>query len=335
MSLKDLSKSLIDFVEEISSQSDNNHQKQTSKLLEQGLKKFGVKSVDDLAENDQKALHAWVQIQLTESSCVCDSDITEDYMHGDSVYHKDDDESAEKKTEIDEENEDSSIEESIALSADEIATNGAVGVTDPETQHPVHADVLKDSSVDGKHEYRLFVQFNTNTLPIIVPPVTLPGAPTINALRTVVEGLPFFCDVCEKALASAVDVPHERPDHLGSNVSEAYLPTAYDKKVVRLMKTVLKPKSVDIDDYIDGGIHVKEFTAKINDLYITAHERPSKKQPGKSEWHVHQEFGTFPIDPISSMPFPAGDVVKGLSSLKAVLSKIDTSGKNVVSVEYE
>ncbi|NBV28358.1 hypothetical protein EBS02_04975 [bacterium] len=264
MSLRDLPKSLIDSVVEITTESQHKHDKQTSKLIEQSLKRFGVKSVSDLTENDQKALHAWVQIQLTESSCGCESDMTEDDMPGDSVYHKDGKEDAEKKTELDEseaaqavvkaelkklgktlgelspeekkdlfnrvdarvtaKNEASAcdilddIYEGMTLEANEIATNGAVGVTDAESQLPVHADVLKDTSVDGKHEFRLFVQFNTNSLPVIVPPVTLPGAPTVDALRDVVEGLPFFCDVCEKALTDAMDIPHNRPEHKGNNV---------------------------------------------------------------------------------------------------------------------
>ena len=259
MSLRDLPKSLIDSVVEITTESQHKHEKQTSKLIEQGLKRFGVKSVSDLTENDQKALHAWVQIQLAESSCHCGSDMTEDDMPGDSVYHKDGKEDAEKKKELDEseaaqaavkaelkklgktlgelspeekkdlfnrvdarvsaknEASDADIYEGVALDADEIATNGAVGVTDPENQLPVHADVLKDTSVDGKHEFRLFVQFNTNSLPVIVPPVTLPGAPTVDALRDIVEGLPFFCDVCEKALTDAMDIPHNRPEHKGNN----------------------------------------------------------------------------------------------------------------------
>lgn len=332
MSFRDLPKSLIDSVVEITTESQHTHQKQTNRLIEQGLKRFGAKAINDLSENDQKALHAWVQIQLTESSCGCDSDIAEDDMPGDSVYHKDGDEEAEKKKELDEEDED--LKESIALGADEIATNGAVGVTDPDNQYPVHADVLKDTSVDGKHEYRLFVQFNTNNLPTIVPPVTLPGSPTVDALRDVVEGLPFFCDVCEKALVSASDVPHERPEHKGASVSEAYVPTIYDKKVVQLMKSTLKlKKSVDVEDYISSGVHVKSFTAKINDLYVTAHERPSKNQPGKSEWYIHQELGTYPIDPISSLPFPAGDVVKGLSALKSALNKVDLAATTEIDGE--
>lgn len=110
-----------------------------------------------------------------------------------------------------------SLNENVAIAPHELATNGAVGVSDADAQMPVHVDVLKDSNpVDGSHEYRLFVQFNTNGMPSIVPPVTLPGAPTVESLRDIVEGLPYYGEAVEKALSEASDIPHERPEHKGS-----------------------------------------------------------------------------------------------------------------------
>jgi len=103
-----------------------------------------------------------------------------------------------------------SMNESVAIASDELATNGAVGCTDADSQMPVHADVLKDSSpIDGKAELRLFLQFNTNSLPIIIPPAVLPGAPDINSLREIVEDLPVFCDVVEKALVAFAEMENQ------------------------------------------------------------------------------------------------------------------------------
>ena len=96
------------------------------------------------------------------------------------------------------------LKENVALSADDIATNGAVGVGDASLATPKHADVIKDSSpLDGTSQYRMLVQFATNTGTQIVPSASLPGAPTVEALREIVEGLPYFNDVMDAALTNA------------------------------------------------------------------------------------------------------------------------------------
>lgn len=245
-SIKDTSKSLIKAVSDVVTKSSEHRTKLEKAVFTEALKKFKVSDTSELTERDKRSFHAYVQTQLTEADCSCGS-VEEDDMPGDEVYHSDGDENAEKKKELgeNEDEEDSSIEAAESeekddleercwdgykptpgvkayepgscvkedVDPDEYATNGAVGVTDASQQLPVHADVLKDSSPqDGTTEYRLFAQFNTNTLPQIVPPVTLPGAPTIDALRDIVEGLPWFCDVCERALANASDLPHQRVD---------------------------------------------------------------------------------------------------------------------------
>lgn len=333
MSLKDLPKSLVETVTQIVTKSFDQSANQKKKIISEGLKSFGVKSVADLSEEQRKMLYSWAQKRLDEASCGCSetSDmVKEDDMPGDEVFHKNDDENAEKKKDLGENaDKEESVTESISIKPHEVAVNGAVGCLDANTQKPVHADVLRDSSpVDGTHEYRLFVQFNTNTMPVIVPPVVLPGAPTIDALRDVVEGLPFFCDVCERALSNASDVPHERPEHQGSSVvAEAYLPTPYDKKVMLAIKNVLKTQNVDVDDFVSGGIHAHEFTAKVDDLYVTVREEPSKRMAGKSVWRIRQELGDAPIDDVLSDPYPPGVELKAIQALKQALAK-HVSGTN-------
>jgi hypothetical protein len=143
----------------------------------------------------------------SENKCGCEK-VQEDDMPGDEILHKDGDQDGEKKKDLGEmEDNTHKLTENISIAPDQLAVNGAVGCLDADSQMPIHADVLRDTSpVDGKTELRLFVQFNTNSLPVIVPPVVLPGAPDINSLREIVEDLPIFCDVVERALVSFVDV---------------------------------------------------------------------------------------------------------------------------------
>lgn len=160
------------------------------------LKSKGITSLDKTLK---------MRIFDEESSCGCEK-MQEDDMPGDDVFHKDG-EASEKKKEMDESSEVEDIKEHIAISPDELAVNGAVGCTDADSQMPIHVDILKDTSpIDGKTELRLFVQFNTNSLPTIIPPVVLPGAPNINALREIVEDLPIFGDEVEKALVNFIDM---------------------------------------------------------------------------------------------------------------------------------
>lgn len=325
-SIRNLPKSLVSAVSDVVTKSEHTAIQTHKRVFAEGLRRFGASSISDLSESDRKALYSWVQSKIQEAACGCD-DVAEDDMPGDAPFHKDGDEDAEKKKEIDEEDDADGLYESIALDADEIATNGAVGVTNADEQLPVHADVIRDSSpVEGKTEYRLFVQFNTNTLPIIVPPVVLPGAPTIDALRDVVEGLPFFCDVCERALSAAADLPHESPTHGAEAVSEAYVPTQYDKKVLNVIKQATKSTQAEVDDYLSSGIHVREYVAKLalgdSTHYVSCQEQPSKKAVGKMVWVVNQELGDHPFDTIVSDPYPPGAELKSLAALKSALNKV-------------
>lgn len=229
MPINDLPKSLIDSVVEVVTKSAENQNKLLEKIVIEGLQKFGVKSVSDLSEADQKAFHAWTQLRLTEADCHCDSGLEEDDMPGDAVYHDDGDESSGKKKEMDEDDkadkdhdgtgevETSSAEylgsrdkaikkamsEQIALGADEIATNGAVGVGNALLAQPKHADVIHDTDpYSGVTQYRLLLQYATNEGTRIYPPVSLPGAASIADLRTLVEGLPEFNEAIDAALVA-------------------------------------------------------------------------------------------------------------------------------------
>lgn len=353
-SIKDLSKSLISAASDVVSKSSETRTKLEKTVANKSLKKFKVSSASELSEQDKKAFYAYVQTQLTEADCSCDS-MDEDDMPGDEVYHKSGDEDAEKKKELgeDEDEEDSSVEASDSeekddleercwdgykptpgvkayekgscvkedADPDELATNGAVGVTDASKQHPIHADVLKDSSpADGTTEYRLFAQFNTNTLPQIVPPVTLPGAPTIEALRDIVEGLPWYCEVCERALADASDLPHQRTEHAGvdtaEDIAEAAVVTDLDKKTISLIRrTVQNAKVGVIKNNISYSVEVEEHNAK-----LTVSLEPSPKAPGKLAWAVHDNSGA--QAPIFSAIFVQGDERTSLLKLQTLLGDV-------------
>lgn len=213
MSFKDLSKSLVDSVNEVVVKSNQHRENFTKKIFEQGLKMFNANNINDLSETEQKMLYSWAFNAINESSCGC-SDVAEDDMPDDSVYHKTESSVSEDTTTEDTDD----LKENVILTPDQLHTNTAVGVRDVNKAMPIHADVLKDSSpMDGKTEYRLFVQFNTNTLPIIVPPVTLPGAPSVEALKQVVEGLPYYGEAIQNALVNATDVPASQPQFKGND----------------------------------------------------------------------------------------------------------------------
>ena len=386
-SISNLPKSLVSAVSDVVTRSEQATINTRNRIFNEGLKRFGVSSIAELTETDAKALYSWVQSKLQEASCGCGEDVTEDDMPGDSVYHKDDDESAEKKTEIDESSDQkkkikaelaklkkelddviassdangtwpekkiislftkmknltdkkNSLKESVALEADEIATNGAVGVTDADEQLPVHADVLRDSSpVDGKTEFRLFVQFNTNTLPLIVPPVTLPGAPTIDALRDVVEGLPFFCDVCERALSVASDSPHEEPSHNGGVVSESLTLSQTDRLVVASVKRLLKTTDVHVIYNNTEYLARVPSSTKGEFYHIGISLEPSQKRLGKQNWVAYDQTisdqdpnsGQKLAAPDFSLPFDQGDIQVSLRKLQELLAHV---ARNVAAGSY-
>ena len=281
MPINDLPKSLVDSVIDVVTKSEETYNNTVQRIVSEGLTHFGVSCVTELSEADQKALHAWTQIRLTEADCSCGTDVEEDDMPGDAPFHKDGDEAGEKKKEIDEEDDaevdlteaslkstskniiksevldilkdiDANSEvvslfnkafgsassitlkelgdkmrklstsstdkkvgavfgilsleltESIAIGADEIATNGAVGVGDATLALPKHADVIHDTDpYTNTTQYRLLIQYATNEGTRIYPPVSLPGAASVADLRALVEGLPEFNEALDSALVNA------------------------------------------------------------------------------------------------------------------------------------
>lgn len=420
-SIKELSKSLIDAVTEVVTDSIKVKSNVEKTLAAEGLRKFGVSEVSKLSEDDRKRYYSWLQLKLQEASCGCGEDVTEDDMPGDAPFHKDGEEDAEKKKDLGEEESDDelseavssstkskiaghlskltstprgkdranvanailnlmgkdssvkgtkfekafgkvlplatkyganpeelekavdraleALNESIALEADEIATNGAVGVTDADEQLPVHVDVIRDSNpLSGTTEYRLFAQFNTNTLPQIVPPVVLPGAPTLDALRDVVEGLPWYCDECARALADAADVPHERPEHAGV-VAEALTLSQTDRLVVASIKRILKTTDVTViynnTEYLAriGSKEQGEF------YHLGIVLEPSSKRLGKLNWAVYDQTISDQdpnsnqrlAAPLFSLPFDQGDIALSVRKLQEVLQ---IAAKGVASGSY-
>lgn len=372
MSLRNLPKSLIDSVQNVLTLSSSQKSQISGRVFAEGLKHFGISSLTELNEGQLKAFHAWTQIRLAEADCHCNVD--EDDMPGDAPFHKDNDEDAEKKKELDEgeaaqsavaaelkklgktldqlspeekkdlfnrvdarvtaknEASDCDIYESVSLEADEIATNGAVGVTDAEEQLPVHADVLKDTTpAEGKTEYRLFVQFNTNSLPLIVPPVTLPGAPTIDALRDIVEGLPFFCDVCERALSEASDLPHEQPQYSSESfVSEAVTLSQTDRLVIASVKRLMHVSDVNVvSSNTEYLVNISSESSSGNK--ITIRLEPSTKRLGKLNWAIHHSFPSEKeatpslaksVPAQTSLPFDQGDVALSIRKLQELLRSV-------------
>jgi len=101
------------------------------------------------------------------------------------------------------------LKEAIAIEPEEVAKNSAVAVGDSSKAMPKHADVIKDSvPTEGKVEYRLLLQYAINGDSMnkgthLYPAMSLPGASSIDNLKSVVEGMPFYNDVVEKALEAA------------------------------------------------------------------------------------------------------------------------------------
>lgn len=295
MSILDLSKSLVDAVNSVIKTDNEESVKLNEKIVKDGLSNFGVSSVAELSELDQKKLASWVQRKLEEASCCGCKNVKEvldltsgteeeaikraidDFLKSDAPQFdgKSKDEiidmavaavksargtaTKEKQESIEEmrtpyvvidtadgnkvvakssterdakssifhsekppmkiknkkslkivktsKKQDIGFPLNEEVESEDIATNGAVGVTDPEEQMPVAVDVIKEVDTEGgdKKEvhYRLFVQFNVNDLPKIVPPPSLPGAKSVEELRDLVSGLPYYGEKVEDALASA------------------------------------------------------------------------------------------------------------------------------------
>lgn len=359
MSLRDLPKSLIDAVCEVVVDSTEHHKKLVAQLRSEGLRRFGVKRESQLTESDQKAFHAWVQIKLQESECGCEHDVAkEDHMPGDeALYNKngeikkqmDEDDTADKDYDGDGEVESSSdeylgakdkaikaamkneeesdeISEGVAITSDELSTNGAVGVGNPALAQPKHADVIRDTDpYTNTTQYRLLLQYPTNEGTRIYPPISLPGARSVADLRTVVEGLPDFNEAVDAALvhAASTDINVVEESVLAEET------TTDSNKVVSVIKSTLKVQKVEVDEYSSSGKPVVEYTTSFktkdeyyDTLYVVCQEEPSKKSPGKVVWVVRRDDGDSPFDPIVSEPFSAGDAPKSLSNLKSALEKV-------------
>lgn len=112
------------------------------------------------------------------------------------------------------------LKESIAFEPDEIETNNAVAVGNAMAAEPVHADIIKDSNAEGKFEYRLLLQYATGGeiflgAPYegthIYPPMSMPGAPSLDVLKDMIEAMPFYNEEVEKAIENAINIPSTEP----------------------------------------------------------------------------------------------------------------------------
>lgn len=234
MSFKTLPESLVSSVSEVLSKSIQDDFQLINKIVEEGLSQFGVSSTEELSEQQKKEFFSWTKKKLQSEKdakllgeCDCESGIeqTEEEEKASDLaktaFHNSWKEDTTTNTTEDCGKEHKDITENIAIAPDQLASNGAVGVRDSAQRTPVHADVLRDTSVvENKTEYRMLVQFPTNERSTIVPPVTLPGAPSVSALREIVEGLPYFCECMQKALENAQDVPHNQPAFRGDSTVE-------------------------------------------------------------------------------------------------------------------
>lgn len=236
MSFKNLPNSLVDSVTEIMNKSVQEDIEIINGVVAEGLKTFGVSALSELSEADQKAFHSWarkeVEMQkvlrllgettpaaVEEEDCGCGDSVDEDEEKSSDLAQTAHHNSWKEETAADATKcESVEIAEAIAVAPDQLAHNGAVGVRDATKAHPVHADVIRDSSpLDGKTEFRMLVQFPTNERCVIVPPPTLPGAPTVAALKGVVEGLPYYCEKMGEALEAASSAPHNEPNFKGDS----------------------------------------------------------------------------------------------------------------------
>jgi len=117
-----------------------------------------------------------------------------------------------------------SLGENIAIDPSDLASSeprSAIGQRNSEM--PKHVDIVKEDdfrpiSAGGTRTegYRLLLQYSTNTRPQFVPELSLPAAPTLEALSAMIPG---SAEVVE-AIANALNLPHLRPAYKGNEVSE-------------------------------------------------------------------------------------------------------------------
>lgn len=118
------------------------------------------------------------------------------------------------------------MNEAVALDPEDLDTNGAIAVGNAMDADPIAADVIRDVVAQGKTEYRLLLQYATGGeiflgAPYegthIYPPVSMPGASSIKMLRDMIEDMPFYNRVVEKALKNALDLPSKNPKFVGND----------------------------------------------------------------------------------------------------------------------
>jgi hypothetical protein len=155
------------------------------------------------------------------------------------------------------------LSENVAISPNELATNGAVAVGDASVAQPKHADVIRDTDpYTNITEYRLLLQYATNEGTRIYPPVSLPGARSVSDLRTLVSGLPDFNEAVDAALvhASSTDI-----NSVSESVKEQSQPLTESATVV-FVSDVYK-KSNTLSPYYKEGR--KESVKSVQDISHT------------------------------------------------------------------
>lgn len=189
-----------------------------SDLLHLKAKVDAHSGLPELGEEDEKELEEDEdEEKLDEEDDKEDSeDLKEDDIPGqdDSAFHKERNEEDELEFELGEEDEKEKVEESCCYASDE--PSSAIGHR-LDYEQPKHCDVLKDSdAINGTTAYRLLLQF-VNGRPEIIPPLTLPGAPSVEALIDIVSDLPDDNGVISNALGEALDEPAKRPQYKGND----------------------------------------------------------------------------------------------------------------------
>lgn len=249
--LKDLPKDLIDAVGEVVKESVKNRQEKYRSLVKSALEQFKVQSFAQLSETEQRIFSEWVTSRLDEEGCGhrtedCDCpdddllqlkgrldaqsglpELGEESEDEDSEEVKEEDEKEKELEEDDipgqddsqfhkeeeDKEEEEKLEESCYASPEPCS---AIGHRQGY-ELPKACDVLKDSDVlSGTTTYRLLLQF-VNGRPEILPPLTLPGAPSVEALLDIVGDFSDPNGVIDNAIADALDVPSERPEHKGND----------------------------------------------------------------------------------------------------------------------
>jgi len=175
--------------------------------------------------------------------------------------------------------------ESIAFEPDEIATNKAVAVGSAMSADPIAADIIKDSvTTKGAVEYRLLLQYATGGeiflgAPYegthIYPPTSMPGASSIEMLRDMIEAMPFYNKVVEKALDKALTPPSTDPMFMGN-----------DKKITESKKTNKKKSKRIISEEISSD-NLPELYLDMDGTIVDweSGANAALREAGKPDWN--------------------------------------------------